>query len=478
MSVRVRFAPSPTGYLHVGGARTALFNWLLAKKTNGCFYLRIEDTDRTRYSEEALQNLIEELKWMGLFWQEGPQVGGDFGPYQQSERLELYHNAAWKLVEEGKAYPCFCTSERLEQLRAEQEKNGSAPGYDRHCRDLDLATAKARVAAGEAHVIRFKAPLLGEVHFKDALRGSITYTADTLDDLVLLKTDGFPTYHLASVVDDHMMQTTHVLRGEEWIPSTPKHVLLYEALGWQAPEFVHLPVILAPSGGKLSKRKGAASVFDHRDMGILPEALFNFLALLGWNPGDDREIMSQDELIEAFSLERLSLKSAVWDPEKLAWMNAQYIAKSSPERLLPFLLEGAKLAGFDLSSWDQSKLHTIILQVRERCKTTLDLFPQSELFFRLPEQFEEKDQKKALGKEGWQDRLQKISACLAQIENWEISEIDHAFHQLVESEGGGFGAWGMPLRFALTHKLGGPNLPEILWILGKEECQKRIALKL
>lgn len=478
MSVRVRFAPSPTGYLHVGGARTALFNWLLAKKDQGCFYLRIEDTDRTRYSEEALRNLIEELKWLGLFWDEGPQVGGAFGPYQQSERLQMYAEAAWKLVEEGKAYPCFCTSERLESLRAQAEANGTAPGYDRHCRDLDLASAKARIEAGEPYVIRFKSPLLGEITFKDALRGAITYTADTLDDLVLLKTDGFPTYHLASVVDDHHMQTSHVLRGEEWIPSTPKHALLYQALGWEAPEFVHLPVILAPGGGKLSKRKGAASVFDHRDMGILPEALFNFLALLGWNPGDDREIMTPEEIISAFSLDRLSLKSAVWDPEKLAWMNAQYMAKSTPERLAPFLIEAASAQGLDLSTMDPTKLETILLQIRERCKTTLDLFPQAELFFRLPASFEEKDQKKALGKEGWQERLSKISQTLDSLEQWELSSIDQAFHDLVEREGGGFGAWGMPLRFALTHKLGGPNLPEILWILGKEECLSRIAQKL
>jgi glutamyl-tRNA synthetase len=477
MTVRVRFAPSPTGYLHVGGARTALFNWLFAKRMGGQFLLRIEDTDRTRYSEEALTNLLAELKWMGLNWDEGPEIGGPHGPYQQSERLDLYQKAAWELVDAGKAYPCFCSSERLETMRASQEATGTPGGYDRHCRDLDPALAKARAEAGEPFVIRFKTPLSGETHFNDLLRGNITYANETLDDLVLLKTDGFPTYHLASVVDDHAMEITHVLRGEEWIPSTPKHVMLYAAFGWEAPIFVHLPVILSPDGGKLSKRKGAASVFDHKDMGILPHALFNFLALLGWNPGDYREILTLAELCELFDLNRLSLKSAVFDPKKLEWMNGQYLNTASGKELAPFLKEqitAQQALGLE-GTWTDLQIESAAHLVRERCKSLLDLYPQSSFLFGLPSTWDEKDQKKAL-KEGWQERLTLIQNTLSAVseEAWTVSELDSAFHALVEAHGGAFGQWGPVLRFALTRKMGGPGLPETMAWLGRAESLARL----
>ena len=279
---RVRFAPSPTGYLHVGGARTAIFNWLFAKHIGGDFLLRIEDTDQARYDEKAFHDLIADLKWLGLDWDEGPEVGGPHAPYFQSQRLSLYHEHAQILIQGGHAYPCFCTSERMDMLREQQKLNKLPTGYDRLCRSIPADVAKGRVDAGEKHTVRLKVPFHGNTVFKDFLRGTIDYQNRILDDMVLMKTDGFPTYHLANVVDDHFMQITHVLRGDEWIPSTPRHILLYQAFGWEPPTFVHLPVILSADGGKLSKRKGAASVGDYRDLGYLPHTMVNFLSLLGW----------------------------------------------------------------------------------------------------------------------------------------------------------------------------------------------------
>lgn len=292
----------------------------------GTFYLRIEDTDRKRYNEEALHDLMRDLKWLGLQWDEGPGAEKDCGPYFQSERLDIYHREIQKLLDSGDAYYCFCTEERLQQVRAEQEKSGvSVTGYDRHCRHISREEAEARIAAGEKAVIRLKVPEQGITEFEDKIRGHIEYKNELLDDLVLIKRDGFPTYHFASVVDDHFMGTTHVLRGDEWISSTPKHMLLYKAFGWEPPVWCHLPVILAAGGGKLSKRKGAASVGDFRDLGYLPETLVNFLALLGWNPGDDREVMSVKEMIDCFTLERINPKAVAFDEKKLQWMNGQHI---------------------------------------------------------------------------------------------------------------------------------------------------------
>ena len=295
--IRVRFAPSPTGYLHVGGARSALFNYLFARRHGGVFILRIEDTDRGRYVEGAVEEIVASLRWLGLDWDEGPDIGGPVGPYAQSERTQLYREHARRLIEGGNAYRCFCTAERLTALREEQEKNKLPLGYDRKCRDLPRADIERLLAGNAPHVIRLKIPAGRTITFTDEIRGSIEYQSDVLDDIVLIKSDGFPTYHMANVVDDHLMGITQVLRGDEWIASTPRHVLLYEAFGWTPPVFAHLPVILAPDGKKLSKRKGAASVMDYKRAGYLPEALFNFLALLGWSPGegDNREKMSKRE---------------------------------------------------------------------------------------------------------------------------------------------------------------------------------------
>ncbi|MFY9613999.1 MAG: glutamate--tRNA ligase [Candidatus Dormiibacterota bacterium] len=340
MPVRDRYAPSPTGALHLGGARTVLFNYLFAHKMSGQFVLRIEDTDQKRYDPESLASILEGIRWLGLQWDEGPEVGGPYTPYFQSERLRIYQAAAQRLVEGRHAYYCFCTPERLEALRKEQERAHLPTRYDGHCRNLDPSEVKQRLAAGEAGVVRMRVPD-GKTEVDDLLRGRLEFDNSTLDDQVLLKSDGFPTYHLAATVDDHEMAMTHVIRGEEWLPSTPKHVLLYQMLGWDPPTFVHLPLVLGPDRAKLSKRHGAASLLEYRDMGYLPEAMNNFLAFLGWSPGTGEELFDLNGLVRAFELEKVQSSPAVFDQAKLDSVNAEHIRRLAPgelaRRLRPFV---------------------------------------------------------------------------------------------------------------------------------------------
>ncbi|MGD2039910.1 MAG: glutamate--tRNA ligase, partial [Anaerolineae bacterium] len=322
-AVRVRIAPSPTGYFHVGSARTALFNWLFARHHAGRFIVRVEDTDRTRYNPEAVPDLTASLRWLGLEWDEGPEVGGDCGPYFQSERLHLYERYTSQLLREGHAYRCYCSPERLAAMREEQRKNKQDVGYDRHCRHLTADQRAAYEAQGITPVVRFKAPVEGQTSFHDELYGTIVVENGTLDDFVLLKSDGYPTYHMANVVDDHLMKISHIMRGDEWLPSVPKHVLLYDALGWQLPVYAHLPLILAPTGkGKLSKRHGGVEVRDFRRQGYLPEAMVNYLARLGWSYDDKTEIFSRDELVRYFGLDGINNSPARFSYDRLQWMNA------------------------------------------------------------------------------------------------------------------------------------------------------------
>jgi glutamyl-tRNA synthetase len=447
--VRVRFAPSPTGYLHVGGARTAIYNYLFAKATGGTFYLRIEDTDRKRYNEDALRDLLRDLKWLGLNWDEGP--------YFQSERLEIYGSAALELIEKGFAYYCFCTEERLQTLEH---------GYDRHCRDLPPEEAKKRIEAGEKFVIRFKTPPDGATKFNDLLRGEIETPNKDLDDLVLLKRDKFPTYHLASVVDDHYMQTSHVLRGDEWISSTPKHVLLYDAFGWEAPLFCHLPVILAPGGGKLSKRKGAASVGDFRDLGYLPHALVNFLSLLGWSPGDDREVMSLKEMIEAFSLERIHPKAVAFDEKKLEWMNGMHI------RTLPDSYFADELKKLYPNRADESKFLKVAALLKPRLKFTTELALMSKYFFEAPEKCEDEKAKAKYWTEQSPEHIDLVSKELEKIasEDFCVKNIEAAFMKVCESSGVKLGSLAQPARLVISGVGAGPGLWEIIECIGKDEC--------
>ena len=332
--VRVRFAPSPTGYPHVGNIRTAMFNWLLARHTGGKLVLRIEDTDVARRVEGAVEAIMDGLRWLGLDWDEGPEAGGDYGPYYQSQRQELYRQAADRLVEQGDAYYCYCSPRRLEEMRKEQASLKQSVGYDRHCRDLSPQERAQKETEGITPVVRFKTPLEGKTGYHDVIWGDVVFEHSTIDDFVLLKSDGYPTYHLANVVDDHAMEISHVIRAEEWISSTPRHLLLYQALGLEPPLYVHHPMILGPDRAKLSKRHGAVSIIEYREQGYLPETMFNFLSLIGWSLDDKTEIMSRQELIENFSLERIGKTGAIFNRDKLDWMNGVFIRKLSYEDLL------------------------------------------------------------------------------------------------------------------------------------------------
>ncbi|HYQ86845.1 MAG TPA: glutamate--tRNA ligase, partial [Bacteroidota bacterium] len=336
---RVRFAPSPTGYLHVGGLRTALYNYLYARQHEGVFVLRIEDTDRTRRVEGAVESLIGTLQWAGLHYDEGPDIGGAFGPYVQSERLPIYRAHVDQLLAEGNAYRCFCTPDRLEEMRKQQERAKMSPRYDRRCLILDRHEIEENIAKGIPFAVRMKVPRGEAIRFHDLIRETVDFSSDELDDQILLKSDGYPTYHLANVVDDHLMEISHVIRGEEWLPSTPKHVLLYRFFGWQAPEMAHLPLLLNPDRSKLSKRQGDVAVEEYREKGFLPEALVNFVALLGWNPGDERELFSLDDLVKEFSIERVGKSGAIFNIDKLVWLNSQHLRKKSDTEILKLLEE-------------------------------------------------------------------------------------------------------------------------------------------
>jgi glutamyl-tRNA synthetase len=455
----------------VGGARTALFNYLFAKATGGRFLLRIEDTDRTRFQEDSLREIFESLRWLGLTWDEGPEVGGGYGPYVQSERLPLYKEHADKLLASGAAYRCFCTSERLEQVRKEkEERKEQHGGYDRTCRELSQSDVQAKLDAGMPCVIRLKAPLEGTIAFNDMIRGVIETPVNMVDDTVLLKTDGFPTYHLASVVDDRHMKITHVMRGDEWIASTPRHVLLYRAFGWEAPVFAHLPVILSPTGGKLSKRKGAASVMDYKHAGYLPDALVNFLALLGWNPGDDREVMTAEELIGAFSAERISSKPAVFDEQKLEWMNGQYM-ESTP---------AVKLAGEVIPAWtarglavpDADYAEGVVKLLQSRCKKMTELAESADYFFRDPEGYDEKQAAKQFT-DVVKPALIKLSEELPKAV-WQRENIEAVFRQTAEELGIAQGKINPAVRLAITGVGGGPDLFDMLSLLGMDCTVRRI----
>jgi glutamyl-tRNA synthetase len=474
-NIRVRFAPSPTGYLHIGGARTALFNYLFARHTGGTFILRLEDTDRTRYQPDSVKEIYESLRWLGLSWDEGPEAGGDCGPYIQSQRSSLYREQADELLKSGHAYRCFCSSERLEQVRLEREKLKEKTSYDRHCRELSQDEIRRLTAEGMPHVVRLKVPLARKVVFNDMIRGAIEYTSEVLDDLVLLKSDGLPTYHLANVVDDHFMKISHVLRGEEWIASTPRHILIYEALGWLPPHFAHMPVILSPDGGKLSKRKGAASVMDYQRAGFLPDALFNFLALLGWASGDDREKMTRGEIVGAFTLEKVSPKAAVLDEKKLEWMNGLYMQEQSVESLAGAALEHWKKAGIldnDVTTAD-SRVITAVKLLKDRSRKITELVENGRYFFVDPVIYEEKAARKNFCAET-ADVLDALSEKLGSSESFDHASLERLYHAYAESIPTNVGTLIHPTRLAVSGVSFGPGLFELLEALGKNTVVRRM----
>ncbi len=478
--VRVRFAPSPTGYLHVGGARTALFNWLFARRHGGTFILRIEDTDRTRYQEDALDDIMACLRWLGMEWDEGPEVGGHRGPYFQSHRLDIYQGYAERLVKSGEAYYCYCSPQRLKAMREEQRKRGQPPGYDRRCRELTAKERAEHEAQGIVPVVRLKIPLEGQTSFHDVIRGDITVGNDKLDDLVLMKSDGYPTYHLANVVDDHLMEISHIMRADEWLPSVPKHVLLYRAFGWEPPVFAHLPIILSPDGrGKISKRHGATSVIEFRKQGYLPEAMFNYLARVGWSYDDQTELFTRQELIDRFSLEGVSKSPAAFSYKKLEWMNGVYIRQLTEEdlaeRLVPFLAEGLGLEEGEVKA--REELRAFVPLVQERMKTLADVVELTDFFFADEIHYEaELLVGKKMTAEESLTALHRGRETLAALPDFEEQILERALRALVEELGLKAGQLFGIIRVAVTGKKVAPPLFGTLSVLGRERVLRRIDL--
>jgi len=468
--IRTRFAPSPTGFLHVGGLRTALYNYLFAKSQAGRFILRIEDTDQNRRVPGAVENLIETLKWAKVIPDEGPEFGGDLGPYIQSQRLEFYRQHVQSLIEKGHAYHCFCSTARLDALRKQQIAEHKQPRYDNHCRNLSDSEVRQRLANNEPYVIRMKTPETGIVEVHDLIRGDVSFPADQLDDQVLMKSDGFPTYHLANVVDDHLMQISHVIRGEEWLPSTPKHQLLYNYFGWDSPQFAHLSLLLNPNESKLSKRQGDVAAEDYRRKGYLPEALINFLALLGWNPGTDQEIFSMDELIREFSLERIGKSGAIFNVEKLDWMNGHYIRKLSPEKLFQLSFDFLP----DRNGWDDNQTISILKAIQESLTTFSEIPEKTRLFFTDPLNYDFPDIQEYLAKPEAVTILQSLISQIEVIQNFDADSFVAATKTVQKTTGiKGKPLW-MTIRAALTGETHGPEIHVITHILSREICVRRL----
>lgn len=471
---RVRFAPSPTGYLHVGGLRTALYNYLFSKKNNGTFVLRIEDTDRNRYVEGAVENLIQALKWAGLHFDEGPDAGGNYGPYMQSQRLDIYKKYSGELVAKGKAYYCFCTPERLQTLREEQEKQKLPQAkYDKHCLHLSKEEVEKNLAAGIPKVVRLNVEPNHTIKFDDVIRDHVEFESNNVDDQVLIKSDNYPTYHLANVVDDHLMKITHVIRGEEWLSSTPKHVLLYDAFEWERPIFAHLPLLLNPDRSKLSKRQGDVAVEDYHDKGFLKEALINFVALLGWNAGDDKEFYYMNELVESFSLERVNKAGAVFDLQKLNWLNAEHLRKKSSEELLLDLKLEIHKSKFKDQNYSDEYLSLIIEAMKERVSFVKEFIENCTYFYEAPTVYEQKAIEK-----NWKpetpEQLKKLNSEFYKLSNPTKEDFEHALLKASEDLNIGKGKLIHPLRLAVSGQSTGPGMFDLLFILGKDEVVKRI----
>ncbi len=493
-SVRVRFAPSPTGPLHIGGVRTALFNYLFAKKHGGDFILRIEDTDQSRYVKGAEKYIIDALNWCGIPFDEGPDKNEKFGPYRQSERKGLYKQYAEQLIESGRAYYAFDTAEILDFHRKDHEVKGKTFIYNWHNRlklsnslSLSAEEVKAKLEAGENYVIRFKSPQDDTLHLKDIIRGDIKIDTNILDDKVLFKSDGMPTYHLANIVDDHLMEITHVIRGEEWLPSLALHYQLYQALDWEAPEFAHLPLILKPTGkGKLSKRDGDKLGFPvfplqwedpktheisrgYKEDGYFAESVVNFLAFLGWNPGTEQEIFSLEELIKAFDLNRVNKAGARFDPDKIKWFNHHYMQEQSNGDLAKAFKEEYP----QLNDIDVNYIELVIGLVKERATFVSDFWDLSYFFFQAPKSYDEKASKKAL-KEDTKGILNSVLGLIDSTEEFTVEHLQTTIKGWITSNEIGFGKVMMPLRLALVGALQGPDVFDIMFMIGKVETTKRI----
>lgn len=494
--VRVRFAPSPTGPLHIGGLRTALFNYLFAKKYDGDFLLRIEDTDQNRYVEGAENYIIEALNWCGIQYDEGVGKGGDYAPYRQSERKEIYAQYAQELIDKDWAYYAFDTPQELDEQRKKSEEKGETFIYNWHNRQslnnslsISKEEVQERINKGQEYVIRFKMPQ-EILTMQDLIRGEVVVDTKTLDDKVLFKSDGMPTYHLANIVDDHLMKITHVIRGEEWLPSMPLHILMYRAFGWKAPQFSHLPLILKPAGmgnGKLSKRDGDKMGFPvfpllwkdpetgaiskgYREDGYLPEALLNFLALLGWNPGTDQEIFTKEELIKLFDLERVSKSGARFDIEKAKWFNHQYLHQKNSEELAK---EYLKILSQKNVNSSQEIVEKIVALIRDRATFITDFWELSSFFFIAPTQYDEKAMKKQW-KENSSEILDKIVNILSSQEDFSSANTEHIVKEFITNNGFSLGQVMPLIRLALVGDMKGPHIFDIAEIIGKDETIKRL----
>jgi glutamyl-tRNA synthetase len=490
--IRVRFAPSPTGPLHIGGVRTALFNYLFAKKNNGTFFLRIEDTDQNRFVPGAEEYILEALNWLGITPDETVGKNEKFGPYRQSERKELYQQYADELINSGNAYYAFDTAEALDAQRKQHEEQGKTFIYNHHNReklDTSLVLSKdateKRIAAGEDYVIRFKTPVNETLHLQDIIRGEVKFETNLLDDKVLFKSDGMPTYHLANIVDDHLMETSHVIRGEEWLPSMPLHVLLYRAFGWEAPEFAHLPLILKPIGnGKLSKRDGDKMGFPvfplewktpegfssgYREKGFFPEAVVNFLALLGWNDGTEKELFSLEELVQNFDLNRVHKAGAKFDPEKNKWFNHHYLMQQTDANLAKAFAPILKEKGI---AFEENKLITIISLIKERAHFVSEFWELSDYFFEAPSSYDEKATKN--WKEETPALMQNLISVLEGIEDFKAANIETIVKEWMTANEIGMGKVMQPFRLSLVGALKGPHLFDIAELIGKEATVERI----
>ena len=490
--VRVRFAPSPTGPLHIGGVRTALYNFLFARKNNGIFILRIEDTDQTRFVEGAEEYIMESLKWCGIEVDEGINEGGNYGPYRQSDRKEIYRQYADMLIESGNAYYAFDSTEKLETIRGELEKSGNTFIYNAATREalinslsLDESEWKNKLSKGEPYVIRFKMPHNEEIHFNDIIRGDVVVNSSTLDDKVLFKSDGMPTYHLANIVDDHLMEISHVIRGEEWLPSLPLHVKLYNSFGWDAPLFAHLPLLLKPDGkGKLSKRDGDRMGFPvfplfwpygetakgYREEGYYPEAFVNMLALLGWNPGTEQEIFSIEELSEAFSIDRVGKSGSRFDPGKAKWFNHQYLQKKSNNELAMEFREFLRAQGFH---YDIFRLEQLIELVKERVSFANEIWEQTDFFFRAPQTYDQDVINKRWTEES-PVLLRELYNLLESSDDFSAGIIESVVKVWIEENGYNTGVIMTAFRLVIVGASRGPHIFDIISWIGKEETLTRI----
>ncbi|CCQ92527.1 Glutamate--tRNA ligase 2 [[Clostridium] ultunense Esp] len=475
--VRVRFAPSPTGALHIGGARTAYFNWLFARKTGGRFILRIDDTDKSRSTEESYRKILEGLRWLGLNWDEGPEVGGPFGPYRQSERQSFYEKEFNRLLSEDKIYPCFCTPEQLEEDRKEAIAKGEAPRYAGRCARLTKEEQRERLARGEPHVYRLRSPKEGTTIVHDLVRGDVIFDNREIDDFIIWKADGTPTYHFASCIDDALMEITHIIRAEEHLSNTPRHIALFHALGAPVPHFAHVPMILAPDRSKLSKRHGATSVEEYREAGILPEALINYLLLLGFTPANGEEILSREEAISSFELEKVTKHSAIYDIKKLEWFNAQYLHRMPETELMEKVWPKLEERGWAQADPTPEKIAWIRRMIRlaqERSNSIDDLVERLTYYFQPIDAYDEKGVKKYFAQENVPDLLERAADALREAEPFLASRIETLYRRLIDTWQIKGGELIHPTRLAISGVTVGPGLFDLMELLGREECQKRM----